>query len=641
MTSDPNEPAAQRPATLFLSYARADQVWAERLAEVLTEAGHTVWWDALIEGGAQFAASIRQALEAADAVIVLWSKHSVESDWVRDEAAVGRERHKLVPLTLDGTPPPLGFGQYHAINLSHGRGRTDSAELAAIERAIALVTGQSPAAPAKARRISRRALMVTGSSAGALAVGGGALIAWQRGLIGPKDVAGLSIAVLPFRNISDDPEQAYLSDGLTEEIRSALSRNAGLMVLATTSSNTVRDHAGDAVSIARKLGVAYLLEGSVQRAGDMVRVAANLTNGKTGFNEWSQQVERRLDDIFAFESEIARTVSNALSVQIATDAPAPGGTRNVKAYEAYLRGKALYNLTKGEETDRQARAQFENAIALDPKFALAHAALSRVLASIASSQLSAAEIKPTYAAAIAEARKAVELAPTMAEGQLALGYSLFAGQLDVKAARQPYDLAYRYGRGNADILLLYALYTARTRRFAEAKAAIERAVALDPLNPRSHRAAGMIGYAARDYDDAIAHLRRALELNPAMTNANATLGNALMEQGKLKEARAALTAEKSAMFRLTGLAVLEHRAGNRQAAQAAYDSLVREVGDAALYQQAEVMAQWGRPDEAIAFLHKARNVGDSGLTLVISDPLLDPLTRDPRYQEFVRKIGFA
>jgi TolB-like protein/Flp pilus assembly protein TadD len=639
MTDGPN--AEQKPATLFLSYARADRAWAEKLADALNEAGYTIWWDALIEGGVQFAASIRQALESADAVVVLWSRHSVESDWVRDEAAVGRERHKLVPLSLDGTPPPLGFGQYQAINLSHGRGRTDRKELAAIERAIALVAGQSLALPTEAHRISRRALLVAGSGAGALAIGGGALFAWQRGLIGPKAIADLSIAVLPFRNISDDPAQAYLSDGLTEEVRSALSRNAALMVLATTSSNTVRDHAGDAVSIARKLGVAYLLEGSVQRAGDRVRVAANLTNGKTGFNEWSQRVERPLDDIFAFENEIARTVSNALSVQIATDAPAPGGTRNVRAYEAYLRGKALYNLTKDEETDRQARAQFENAIAADPNFALAHAALSRVLASIASSQASAADIKPTYAAAIAEARKAVELAPSLAEGQLALGYSLFAGRLDVKGARQPYDLAYRYGRGNADILLLYASYTARTRRFAEAKAAIERAVALDPLNPRSHRAAGTISYAARDYDDAIGHLRRALELNPAMTNANATLGNALMEQGKLKEARTALTAEKSAMFRLTGLAVLEHRAGNRQAAQAAYDSLVREVGDAALYQQAEVMAQWGRPDEAINLLHKAQTVGDSGLTLVASDPMLDPLARDPRFRAFVREIGFA
>ncbi|HMI41827.1 MAG TPA: tetratricopeptide repeat protein, partial [Sphingomicrobium sp.] len=270
-----------------------------------------------------------------------------------------------------------------------------------------------------------------------------------------------------------------------------------------------------------------------------------------------------------------------------------------------------------------------------------HAALSRVLASIASAYAPAAEIKPTYAVAIAEGRTAVGLAPDLAEGNLALGYAMFAGQLDMKGARRFYDLAYRYGRGSADILLLYALYIVRARRFAEAKAAIERAVALDPLNPRSHRAAGMIDFAARDYTEAIGHLRRALELNPAMTNANATLGNALMETGKLGEGRAALSVEKSAMFRLTGLAILEHRAGNREAAQTAFNSLVQDLGDAALYQQAQVMAQWGRPDEAMALLEKARRVGDSGLTAVVSDPMLDPLARDARFRAFVRDIGFA
>jgi len=629
--------------TVFLSYAHDDRIKAQQLNAVLAERGYTVWWDGLIEGGAQFAKSIRDALEAADVVIVLWSERSIESDWVCDEAAQGRERHRLVPLSLDGSLPPLGFRQYQTIDLANWRGKSDAPQIAAIERAIAIAIGQVPIARAPARRsqgVDRRRAMVVTAGAGAVLAAGGGLLAWREGWIGPHH-SERSIAVLPFKNLSGDPAQSYLSDGLTEEVRSALSRNAGLMVLASTSSNTVRDQKGDAVSIARKLGVLYLLEGSVQRAGDVVRVAINLTNGETGFSEWSQQVERRLDDIFAVESEIARTVSNALSVQMATDAPAPGGTRNVRAYEAYLRGKSLYNLTKDEATDRQARAQFENAIAADPKFALAHAALSRVLASIASAYAPAAEIKPTYAVAIAEGRTAVGLAPDLAEGNLALGYAMFAGQLDMKGARRFYDLAYRYGRGSADILLLYAAYTIRAGRSAEAKAAIERAVALDPLNPRSHRAAGSIAYAARDYDDSIGHSRRALELNPAITNANATLGNALMQQGKLNEARTALTAEKSAMFRLTGLAVLEHRAGDRQAAQRAFDSLMHEVGDAALYQQAEVMAQWGRPDDAIALLYKARRIGDSGLTMVISDPMLDPIVRDPRYRAFVRELGFA
>lgn len=637
MTSDSSQP------TIFLSYAHSDAKRAQQLALALAARGYTLWWDALIEGGAQFAKSIREALDAADVVVVLWSKQSIESGWVCDEAAQGRDRRRLVPLSLDGSLPPLGFRQYQTIDLATWRGKGDAPQIDAIDRAVRGAIGQPVAEQrrtARVARVDRRGALIFAGAAGAGFAAAGGWLAWREGLVG-RGSDERTIAVLPFKNLSGDPNQAYLSEGLTEEVRAALSRNPGLEVLASTSSNTARDLAGGATAIAAKLGVAYLLEGSVQRAGDVVRVAIDLTDGKTGFLQWSRRMDSKLTDIFAFQTEIARTVANAMSVRMATEDPAPGGTRNIGAYESYLQGKALYNLAKDEETDRQALALFENAIAADPNFALAHAALSRSLASIAAAYAPASEIKRTYAAAIAESRKAVALAPRLAEAQLALGYALFAGQLDIKGARQSYDLAYRYGRGNADILLLYALYAVRARRFAEAKSAIERSVALDPLNPRSHRAAGVIAFASRDYSGAVAHLRRALELNPAISNAHASLGLALMEQGKMADARAALAVEKSAMFRLTGQAVLEHRAGNQAAAQRAFDALVSEVGDAALYQQAEAMAQWGRQDEAMALLQKARSVGDSGLTAVATDPLLDPLSGDPRFKALVRSIGFA
>ena len=629
------------PPAVFLSYAHADQAKAQRLAAALAQHGYVVWWDKLIEGGAQFARSIREALEAADAIVVLWSKNSIESDWVCDEAAQGRDRRRLIPLSLDGSLPPLGFRQYQTIDLSRWRGRADAPQIEAIRRAIGGALGERPAAPrAAGRQLSRRTMIAGGAGTVALIAGGG-LVAWQSGLIGPRPAGAHSIAVLPFRNLSGDAGQAYLSDGLTEEVRSALSRNAGLMVLAATSSAAASDDAGDAQSIASKLSVAYLLEGSVQRAGDIVRVATNLTNGRTGFSLWSSRVERRLDDIFQLQSDIARTVSNALAVRMATDDPAPGGTRNVRAYEAYSRGRALYNLAKDEATDREARAFYEVAIAADPKFALAHAGLSRVLSSIGANHADAAELKPLYAAAVGEAQRAIEIAPNLAEWHLALGYARFAGFLDVRGAKSSYDKAYELGGGDADIILLYALYTARASRFAEAKTAIERALVLDPLNPRSHRAAGIIAYAARDYDLAIGQLRRALAINAGMSNANAMLGNSLIQLGRLDEARVALNAEKSAMFKFAGLAIVEHRAGNRPAAQRAFDTLVAEVGDAALYQQAQVMAQWGRPDQAIALLRKAREVGDAGLTGIATDPALDPLQRDPRYRALVGELGFV
>jgi TolB-like protein/Flp pilus assembly protein TadD len=626
--------------TLFLSYAHEDQAHAKRLAAALRRAGHTVWWDTLIEGGTRYARTIAEALAAADVIIVLWSRQSVQSDWVCDEAAHGRERHRLVPLSLDGTPAPLGFRQIQTVDVSRWNGRANAPQFTAVRRAIAASLGEeaAPLSPVSEPIISRRQLVIGGS---AIAIAGvGAAVAWETGLLGPERASAKTIAVLPFKNLSSDANQSYLSDGLTEEIRAALARNDALMILAATSSKAAADIA-DAKSIARKLGVSYLLEGSVQRAGDVVRVAVDLTNGRTGFSEWSQQFDRSLGDIFAFESEIARNVSSALSVRMDTDPPAPGGTRNIRAYDAYLQGKALFNLAKDDESDRQSRFNFELAINADPNFALAHAGLSRIPAAIADEHSEARELRSLYDAAVREARRAIALAPTLAEGHLALGYVLFAGKLDVRGARPSYDRAYRYGRGNADIVLLYALYTVRARRFGDARAAIERALALDPLNPRTHRAAGTIAYASRRYADAILQYQRALQLNPDISNAQALMGDCLMQLGRLDSARAAYAAEHAPMSKLRGQAILEHRAGNQTAAKKAFDELVSEIGDAATYQQAEVLAQWGRTDEAFKLLERARGIGDSGLTYLATDPLLDPIAKDPRFAQLMKATGFA
>ena len=629
----------QAQSTIFLSYAHADKAKAQRIASALEQSGYTVWWDALIEGGSRFAKSIDDALDKADAVVVLWSKNSIESDWVKDEASHARDRQRLVPISLDGSHPPLGFRQYQMIDLSQWRGKAEAPQMEAVRRAIATAVGQQTAPRSTSEPVNRRTALVAGGAAAAAAAGGA--IAWQAGLFGGASASTRSIAVLPFKNLSGDPAQAFLSDGLTEEIRSTLARNAALMVLAGTTSATASEGGGDAKAISSKLGVGYLLDGSVQRSGDRVRVSTNLTHGRTGFSEWSESVDRKLDDIFAFQSEIARSVSDALSVRMATDAPSLGGTRNAKAYEAYLRGKALYNLAKDEDTDREAKANFEVAVAADPNFALAHAALSRVFASLAAQNAKASELKPLYSAAVQQAERAIELAPELADGHLALGYARFAGFLDVRGAKPSYEKAYQFGRGDADIILLYASYTVRARRFAQARDAIERALALDPLNPRTHRASGMIAYLSRRYADAVAGFRQALRLNPEISTANAFLGNALMLLNKLQEARAAILAEKSDMFRLTSLAILEHRAGSSAAAQYALDALVAKLGDAAVYQQAEVMAQFGRGNEAVALLQRARSVGDPGLTAIATDPMLDPIARDPNFSRLIKEMGFA
>ena len=642
MPKEPSEPSDSKRATLFLSYSHADDAKARRIATLLEEAGYTVWWDALIEGGAAYARSIGSALETADAVIVMWSAHSVESDWVRDEAALGRDRQCLIPISLDGARPPLGFRQYQVIKFRSWRGKRDSPQFQALERAISSCSG-SPLPPAKTpqRGVSRRAAMIGGvGAAAALIVGGGAYIAIDRGLFGGKRDES-SIAVLPFKNLSGDSSQEYFAEGLTEEIRAALIRLDELRVMAAASSERAGEDEDDLQAIAKKLGVGYLLGGSIRRSGDLYRISTELTEGKTGFSLWSTTVDRRLNDILALQGEIAGMVAEALSIQIATDEPVPGGTKNAEAYDHYLQGKSLYHLARDEESDRQALAHYDLAIAADPEFAMAHAARSRVLASIAAEYGKANELKPLYAESTAAARRAVALAPDLADAQLALGYVLFTGHLDVKGARPSYERAYQLGRGNADIVLLYALYCSRAGLPDQAHAAIERALVLDPLNARVHRAAGSIDYAARLYAEALSPLHRALELNPKISNAHAFLGYSLMQLGKLKEARAEFEAEPTNFFRLSGLAIVDHKLGDRAAAERAMDELVKEMGDASLYQQAQVLAQWGRGDEAVARLERARKIGDSGLIYLATDPLLDPIRKHVGFSNLIRQLRLS
>ncbi|MDB5694150.1 MAG: hypothetical protein JWO81_3213 [Alphaproteobacteria bacterium] len=630
--------AGDRPLRIFLSYSRADRALVAPLAEALERSGATVWWDALMEGGAAFAHRIEDQLESADAVVVIWSKTAVRSDWVRDEAGHGRDAGKLVPVTIDGTAPPLGFRQYHVVDLSQWKGSPDDPAFRAVLGGVAGAGGAAAPRPAaKPARISRRAALVGG---GAVLIGGAAgLVAllhpWRRG---PADN---SIAVLPFRNISGDRSQAYFSDGLAEEVRAALAQNSALKVAAPTSSNMFRDSSDDAEAIGRRLGVGYLLEGSVRRVGDVVRIAAQLIDTGTGFASWSQDFERKLVDVFAVQSEIAATVADALAVRVAQPASLPGGTRNSAAYDSYLRGRALFNADQGEESDRAALAQFDAAVALDPDYATAHAARSRSLAGIATQYAKAGELKTLYDQAIGAARRATALAPDLAAAHLALAFALFTGRLDFRDARGPFERAASLGKGDADILLLYALYASKARRAAAAAEAVGRSLGLDALNPRAWRASASVAYAARRWSDVKPAAERALSLNPQISNAHAMIGNAAYAEGRFADARAAYEAEPNRSFRLAGLASVLHRLADEAGAGKAMQELVAALGDSALYQQAQILSQWGKADPALAALEKARVVGDSGLLYMATDPMLDPLRSDPRFGRLLSGLGLA
>ncbi len=633
-----------RPPSLFLSYSREDLKRAQPLIAVLEAAGYSVWWDGLLEGGVTFSKATEAALESAAAVVVLWSKTSVHSHWVHDEATRGRDRKCLVPISIDGSEPPLGFRQFQVIDFSKWRGKQGSQEIDSLLRAISGVHGER-ASPTKTPKhgVDRRHIIL-GATTTVVALGG-AFAVWKSGILGGDRVTGNSIAVLSFANLSGVKDQDYFSDGLSAEVRSELARNRTISVVAQASSDVFKNHKEDAVTIARRLGVAYLLDGNVRVSGNIVRIVADLINGKTGAIQWSKSFERKMDDIFVVQSEIAGAVVSALTAQVAAAASAKGkivlgGTDNVIAFDNYLQGQALYQSAEDEAGERAALARFDAAIAADPKFAAAYAARARSLTVVANQYGDVATIKRFTDMAVESARHAVSLAPDLADAQSTLALTLFQGRLDVKAARKPFDLSRQLGEGDASVMARFALYAAATGRFAQAQDAMAKALVLDPLNPLLYRASGTIYYVAGRYDEAITAMQKALSLNPKLSGTYARIGMAQLALGLNKQAKVSCLSETHKWTRGACLAIAERRLGDNAAADVALKTLTDDKVVVSDYQQAQVHAQWGDIPAAIADLERAYTAGDTGLIYLRNDPMLNVLHTDAAYARLLKTIGF-
>ena len=641
--SDPETP---EPTSVFFSYSREDQTKALPIIRLIEAAGFSIWWDGLLEGGERFSRATEEALNRAKVVVVLWSKASVHSHWVSDEATRGRDRRILVPLSLDGTEPPLGFGQFQVIKLAGAKMNLDDAAIQRMVRAIAGLhdTAAQPVSsvPIRAPLLNRRTAIGGGL---AVAAAAGGLAVWKGGLLGGGATKN-SVAVLPFDNLSGDPAQRYFSDGLASEIRSQLSRNALLEIVGQTSSNQFRENDGDALVIARELHVSYLLDGNVQKSGDRLKIATDLIDGNTGISKWSQTFERQLSDIFAVQGEIAAAVAGALSIAIDARMAGKktlqiGGTQSLSAFDAYLRGRDLFEAHIDESSERAALAKFEQAISIDPEYAAARAMRSRALSVIANQYATANERKDLYGEAVAEARRATTIAPDFAAGFAALGYALFYGRLDAKAARAPYERGYQLALSDVDVLSRYAVYCARVGRFGDAETAINRASALDPLNPTMFKSAGNIKYAAKAYDEAIALAREALALNPKRSTLHGDIGNAYIMLGDLEQAETEFDRETNNLLALPGRAIVAAKGGNLSQSKQHLALLIEEFGDNALYQQAQVYAQSGDPEKAFAALDRAYVTADSGLVYLLNDPFLNPLRDDPRYKKLSEQLKFV
>ena len=328
-----------------------------------------------------------------------------------------------------------------------------------------------------------------------------------------------SIAVLPFINLSGEKEQEYFSDGLTEELLNSLAEINGLQVAARTSAFSFKGTDNDIGTIARKLNVASILEGSVRRSAHTVRITAQLINAVTGFHLWSKTYDRDLGDVLKLQTEIATAVADALKVTLLGDVPTKielGGTRNPAAFDAYLRGAKAYSSTHEVKDLPTAIAAYTEAVRLDPHYALAFAGRSIALSGIAAEAATAAAMREGFDKAQADARQALALAPDLAQAHVALADVSEIGTLDFTQASEEYDRALALAPGNAEVLRRSGRFAAYMGHFDAGLAATRRAVVLDPLARATHSALGRALYSARRYEEAVAAFAEVISLEPGL-----------------------------------------------------------------------------------------------------------------------------
>jgi TolB-like protein len=473
-------------ADIFISYAREDREVVGRLAQQLEARGLTCWWDRQLSAGDRYLERTQTELDAAKAVLVVWSKHSIGSHWVADEAGVGRQGGKLTPVSLDGSEPPLGFRQFQVLDFApwtKGNQAPFDELVASLAPPAPVTTHETPApVAAPAPLMQRRHLLAIG--AGVLVL---ALAAWTfSGTLARGPALEASIAVLPFENLSGDPDKDYLARGIAVEIVDKLAQLDGIDVISRNSSFTFGANA-DARKVGTDLKVAHVLTGTVRAEKGSINITAELIDARRGTAIWSQpyQSEFTPDGIDALQRQIAAKVSGAMSIAFNLDnsvRPSGSGTQSLEAYDFYLRG-----MDEWWYTDRRDLAEdlLGRALQLDPDYAEALAGLALTTASRWDS-LPPAEAQRNFDEAYKMASRAVDLDPNLSVAQAVFG-AISTTRREWAAAETATLQALKISRNeialnNRQMLLL------RTGRLSDAYAVMLELRQVDPLRGPDHLA---------------------------------------------------------------------------------------------------------------------------------------------------------
>jgi TolB-like protein len=661
---------------IFLSYASQDAEAAQRICEALRAAGIEVFFDqSELRGGDAWDHKIRKQIRDCALFLPIISKNTqaraegyFRLEWrLADQRThlMGRSRAFLVPICIDDTrevdaDAPDSFCESQWTRLAEGR---PSREF--VERIQSLLSPESSRTGAAANAVRPRAAAASSQASNGrrswkaalvaivallvIALGYGAL---NRFVLSGHPVAAAfsppshSIAVLPFVNMSGDKEQDYFSDGLTEELLNALARINELQVAARTSAFSFKDKDVTVGTIARQLNVASILEGSVRRFGNKVRITAQLINAVTGFHLWSETYDGDLGDVLKLQTDIANAVAAALKVTLLENATAKaelGGTHNPAAFDAYLRGLKLERIAMSSTPmDCHGPMEaFSEAITRDADYALAYASRAVITWACATNSPDWLSQQQSGQKMVrADAERAIALAPGLADGYVALSM-LEQGLLQFGAADQACVRARALAPGSIHVLNGCSLLAAYFGQAETAISGARHAVALDPLDPLSHRTLGDTLRYARRYEEAILAYQASIAIDPAhAAESYALRGLAFYSAGNLPAAKSSCEVNPDNYRSRICLALVYRSLGRNADASTVFEKLRQFAGDASAYQYAEINAQWGERQSALEWLEKALQLHDPGLIYAKADPLLDPLRGEPRFQAVMQELNF-
>ncbi len=479
---------------------------------------------------------------------------------------------------------------------------------------------------------------------GALALGVAALLFWRSEARTPAPVSASlpasekSIAVLPFDNLSGNPENAYFAEGIKDEILTRLAKISALKVISRTSTQKFKSAPENVREIARQLGVANILEGSVQKSGETVRVTVQLINTQSDTHLWAETYDRKLTDLFQVESEVAQRIAIALATTLSgaeKEALALKPTANVEAYQACLKGRYFWNKRTSDDYEKAAE-YFRQAVALDPNYAAAYAGLSDACQFNAFDAVAPSAL---YAQARAAAQKAIALDATLAEPHASLGLLAMNRDWNWPTAENEFKKAIGLNPNYATAHHWYAELLIALDRPNESLAEIKRAHELDPLSLIINTDTGKILYFARRYDEALAQLRETLTLDPAFPQAQIWLGSVFTSMGRYNEALAAFHKVENNRWAMGWLGYVYGLAGERGKTESILGDLERGAAGHPIEPQVLLCLYLGLGDkeQAFAAMEKAYAVRSVAITSLKVNPWYDSLRSDPRFADFLRR----